>query len=206
MYQQLHEELLKPEYSNLSDAAAATALNDSTTFGMRDIPKQEVNNHIVSNNLNLNLRRVVNTKPAGDDEPALPIDTPIPQAGGLTVRDAAQGGLDFLLTDSGGFVNPNHENTRGLIDVLAGAGVFSADEIKNFWAMFKDFTVTADDVKRARNWANEQAMLAIQEALTQAHNDAHSFISRAIGKGEVVTVAEVKARFDATFAVATSGE
>ena len=113
-----------------SDAAALLSVLQGVTV-RQHIAKSVVNNFIVSGNLNLRLRAITNT-PVPHEQ----YDAAVPGAGGLTLRLAAQAGLDWLLTDSGSEVNPDNENLQALIGLLGGAGVYSSDEVAAFWALF----------------------------------------------------------------------
>lgn len=155
-------EYIQIENLDTQDVAALTSALQAVTT-KQHIPKSAVNNHIVSNSYNLRLRAITNE--------AIPheiYDAEIPDSGGITLRLAAQAGLDWLLADSGAQVNPANETLNSLLALLNTAGVFSNDEVAAFWAMFDTPRWPGLTEAQVRGALNTPAIEATQGIISDA--------------------------------------
>lgn len=119
-------------YGGKEASEIASLLNDKTITQRRLQEKYVVNNFIAAHNLNVKMHGVTLLPPDPNG-----VDKPIPEASGLTVRLAALAGLDWLKTNTGPHVDPAHPNINGLVGLMQGAGVFTADEVTAFWQLFE---------------------------------------------------------------------
>jgi len=131
--------LLDGEFAGQEDAAIVAEMNDKSLSRMVLVEKFKVNNYISQNNVIPRLRVLAASPPSPQ------MDTPITQAGGLTLRMVALAGIDFPVTDTGPLVDPANPNVQGLIGILQGEGQLSQELVDGFWELFRVHYSRADD-------------------------------------------------------------
>lgn len=141
-YQALSTELAGSTYTGKTDSEVLALLADHFPGAWQELPNSEVYNYLQNHALALKLRGVT-LAPAGS-----PVDTPIAQLGGANLRAVAFTALDLFKSQVSS-VNPANPTTRGLIGAMQAAGVFSAQEVADFWQLFR-VEITLADLQRAR--------------------------------------------------------
>lgn len=153
---------IQTESLETSDIAALTIVLQAVTV-TQHIPKSAVNNFIVSNSYNLRLRAIAN-----EPIPHVQYDAEIPNTGGITLRLAAQAGLDWLMADSGAQVNPENATLNSLLGLLNTAGVFSNNEVAAFWSLFEAPRWPDLTEAQVRAALNMPVITATQQIITDA--------------------------------------